>query len=84
MTSPVSPLSPIINIDPGQTYAATPTIPAKYQTAITEIKNRQTETGSIISEHINVKKKRIYYDKDVGNSRISIIRRYRTVGTTWP
>jgi hypothetical protein len=56
MTSPVNPLSRIINIGPGQTYAATPTIPAKYQTAITEIKNRQTETGSIISEHINVKK----------------------------
>ena len=54
--SPVNPLSPIINIGPEQIYAATPTIPTKYQTAITEIKNRQTETGSIISEHVNVKK----------------------------
>ena len=54
--SPVNPLSPLVNIGPEQTYAATPAIPAKYQTAITEIKNRQTETGSIVSEHINIKK----------------------------
>ena len=54
--SPVNPLSPMINIGPEQTYAATPTIPAKYQTAITEIKSRQTETGSIISEHVSIKK----------------------------
>jgi hypothetical protein len=54
--SPVNPLSPLINIGPEQTYAATPAIPAIYQTAIIKIKNRQTETGSIVSEHINVKK----------------------------
>ena len=54
--SPVNPLSPMINIGPEQTYAGTPTIPAKYQTAIIKIKNEQTETGSIVSEHINVKK----------------------------
>ena len=54
--SPVNPLSSVINIGPEQTYAATPTIPTKYQTAITEIKYRQTEAGSIISAHVNVKK----------------------------
>ncbi len=54
--SPVNLLSPVINIGPEQTYAATPTIPAKYQTAIINIKNKHTETGSIISEHINIKK----------------------------
>jgi hypothetical protein len=56
MISPVNPLSPMINIGPEQTYAATPKIPAIYQTAIIKIKNKQTETGSIVSEHINVKK----------------------------
>ncbi len=54
--SQANPLSSIINIGPEQIYAATQTIPAKYQTAIINIKNRQTETGSIISEHVNVKK----------------------------
>ncbi len=56
MISPVNPLSPMISIGPEQSYAATPTIPAIYQTAIINIKNKQTETGSIISEHVNVKK----------------------------
>ena len=56
MIGQVNPLSFIINIGPKQTYAATLTIPAIYQTAITEIRNQQTETGSIISEHVNVKK----------------------------
>jgi hypothetical protein len=46
----------MINIGPEQTYAATPAIPAIYQTAIVNIKSRQTETDSIISEHVNVKK----------------------------
>jgi hypothetical protein len=46
----------MINIGPEQTYAATPTIPAIYQTAIIKIKNKQIETGSIVSEHVNVKK----------------------------
>ena len=41
---------------PEQIYAATPTIPAIYRTPITEIKNKQTETGSVISEHVNIKK----------------------------
>jgi len=54
--SPVNPLYPMINIGPEQTYAATPTIPAIYQTAIIKIKNKQIETGSIVSEHVNVKK----------------------------
>ena len=54
--SPVNPLSPLINIGPEQTYAETPVIPAKYQTAIINIKSKQTETDSIISEHVNVKK----------------------------
>ena len=56
MMSLVNPLSPIINIGPEQIFAATPTIPVKYQTAITEIKSRQTGSDSIISEHVNVKK----------------------------
>ncbi len=54
--NPVNPLSPMINIGPEQTYAATSTIPAKYQTEITKIKNGQTERGSIVSEHISAKK----------------------------
>jgi len=54
--SPVNPLPHMINIGAEQTYAATPTIPAKYQIAIIKIKNKQTEAGSIVSEHINVKK----------------------------
>ncbi len=54
--SPVNPICSIFNIDLQQIYAATPAVPAKYKTAITEIKNRQTETGSVISEHTNVKK----------------------------
>tara|TARA_B100000959_G_C14653171_1_gene489196 strand:- start:167 stop:418 length:252 start_codon:yes stop_codon:yes gene_type:complete len=56
MISPVNPLSPVINIGPAQIDAATNTIPTKHQTAITEIKNKQTETGSIISEHTNIKR----------------------------
>ena len=54
--SPVNPLSPVTYIGPGQVYAETPVIPAKYQKAIINIKSKQTETDSIISEHINVKK----------------------------
>ncbi|MFV1977696.1 MAG: hypothetical protein ACC651_18290, partial [Candidatus Scalindua sp.] len=54
--SPVNPLYPMINIGPEQTYAAMPTIPAIYQTAIIKIKNKQIKTGSIVSEHINIKK----------------------------
>ena len=54
--SPVNPLSPVINIGPEQIYAATSIVPAKYQTAIINVKNKQTETGSIISEHVNIKK----------------------------
>ena len=56
MISPVNPLSPVINIGPAQIYAVTNTIPTKYQTSITKIKNKQTETGSIISEYANIKK----------------------------
>lgn len=54
--SPINPFSSVINVGPAQIYAATQTIPTKYQTAITEIKNRQLATGSVISEHINIKK----------------------------
>ena len=56
MISPVNLFPPVINIGPAQIYAATHTIPTKYQTAITEIKSRQTETDSVISEHTNIKK----------------------------
>ncbi|GAX60467.1 superfamily II DNA helicase [Candidatus Scalindua japonica] len=54
--SPVNPLSPLTNIGHERVFAETPVIPAKYQTAIINIKSKQTETDSIISEHINVKK----------------------------
>lgn len=51
--SPVTTLSIMSNIDPQEAYAATITIPAKYQTAITQIRNEQTETGSMVSVHVN-------------------------------
>ncbi len=54
--SPVGPLSPIINIGPEQIYADTPKVSASCQLAITEIKKRQAETGSIISEHTTIKR----------------------------
>ncbi len=54
--SPINPFSPVAYIGSDHVYAATTTIPAKYQTAIIEIKSKQTDTDSIISEHINGKK----------------------------
>lgn len=51
--SPVTTVSIMSNIDPQEAYAVTTTIPAKYQTAITKIRNEQTETGSMVSEHVN-------------------------------
>ncbi len=51
--SPVTTVSIMSNIDPQEAYAATTTIPARYQTAITKIRNEQTETGSMVSEHVN-------------------------------
>jgi hypothetical protein len=57
ITSPVTPVSIMSaimsNIDPQEAYAVTTTIPAKYQPAITKIKDEQTETGSMVSEHVN-------------------------------
>ncbi len=52
----ISPISSVINIGPAQIYAATNIIPTKYQTAIADIKNKQTETNSVVSEHTNIKK----------------------------
>ncbi len=37
--SPVTTVSIMSNIDPQEAYAATSTIPARYQTAITKIRN---------------------------------------------
>ncbi len=51
--NPANPVLTMFNTGPKEAYAATITIPAKYQSAITKIKNEQTETGSIISEHVN-------------------------------
>ncbi|MFQ5715130.1 MAG: hypothetical protein ACE5GU_13970 [Candidatus Scalinduaceae bacterium] len=51
--SPVITVSIMSNIDPQEAYAVTTTIPAKYQTAITKIRNEQIETGSMVSEHVN-------------------------------
>ena len=79
MISPVNPLSTVINIGPAQIYAATHTIPAKYQTAIQANRDRQHDLRTY-----KYQEKRIHYGKDVGNPRMSINRRDRTVGTTWP
>ena len=54
--NPACPVSTIFNIGPEQAYAATSTIPAKYQTELTKIKTGQTERGSIVSEHVSAKK----------------------------
>ncbi|WP_133111938.1 hypothetical protein [Candidatus Scalindua japonica] len=54
--NPVNPLSPLAYIGHKEVYAATSAIPAKYQTAIINIRDRQADTGSIISEHVNIKK----------------------------
>jgi len=48
-------LLPVFNIYTKQAYAAVTKITAEDQLAITKIKNGQTATGSIVSEHINKK-----------------------------
>jgi hypothetical protein len=51
--NPVDFVSTIFNIGPEQTYAATSTISHNEQTVIKKIRSAQTETGSIVSEHVN-------------------------------
>ncbi|MFQ5688596.1 MAG: hypothetical protein ACE5GV_18285, partial [Candidatus Scalindua sp.] len=51
--NPAGPVSTMLDIGIEQAYAETPTISAKNQTAIKKIKSKQTEAGSIVSEHIN-------------------------------
>lgn len=53
--TPANPASTILNIGPKKAYAAN-AIPAEDQSAITKIKNEQTETGSVVSEHVNEKR----------------------------
>ncbi len=50
--NPANPVSVMFSIGTKEAYAAT-TIPAKDQPAITKIKREQTETGSMVSEHVN-------------------------------
>ncbi len=50
--NPANPVSVMFSISPRHAYAAT-TIPAKDQPAITKIKREQTETESMVSEHVN-------------------------------
>ncbi|GJQ60595.1 MAG: hypothetical protein D8M57_13795 [Candidatus Scalindua sp. AMX11] len=51
----VGSLLPLFNACTKQAYAGEIQISAEDQYAITEIKNRQTATGSIVSEHVNKK-----------------------------
>ena len=51
--NPAGPVSTIFNIAPKQAYAKTPVISAKNQASIKKIKSKQTEAGSIVSEHVN-------------------------------
>ncbi|MHC4270617.1 MAG: hypothetical protein ACYSTS_19475 [Planctomycetota bacterium] len=53
--NPVGSLLPVFNVYTKQVYAAVTTISAEDQLAITKIKNEQTATGSIVSEHVNKK-----------------------------
>ncbi|MGR3301148.1 MAG: hypothetical protein ACUZ8I_01455 [Candidatus Scalindua sp.] len=51
--NPAGPVSTMFNIGPEQVYAGTSAISAKNQSAIKKIKSKQTEAGSIVSEHVN-------------------------------
>ncbi|MHC4270439.1 MAG: hypothetical protein ACYSTS_18550 [Planctomycetota bacterium] len=53
--NPAGSLLPELNICNKQAYAAVTKISTVDQPAITKIKNRQTATGSIVSEHVNKK-----------------------------
>ena len=53
--NPAGSLLPVFNIYTKQAYAAATKIPAKDQSAITKIRNEQTATGSVVSEHVNKK-----------------------------
>ncbi|WP_133112098.1 hypothetical protein [Candidatus Scalindua japonica] len=52
---PAGSLLPVFNIYTKQAYASAPKISTEVQSAITKIKNEQTSTGSMVSEHLNVK-----------------------------
>jgi hypothetical protein len=54
--NPANPVSIMFNTGSKEAYAATTAIPAEDQSAITKIKNEQTETGSMVSEHVNEKR----------------------------
>jgi hypothetical protein len=54
--NPAGSLLPVFNIFTNQAYATATKISAETQSAITKIRNEQTATGSIVSEHLNVKR----------------------------
>ena len=54
--NPAGSLLPVFNIFTNQAYATATKISAETQLAITKIRNEQTATGSIVSEHLNVKR----------------------------
>ena len=54
--NPAESLLPVFNIYTKQAYAAATEISTEDQSAITKIKNEQTAIGSMISEHLNVKR----------------------------
>ncbi len=53
--NPAGSLLPVFNLYTKQAYAAATKISAEDQSVITKIKNEQTATGSIVSEHVNKK-----------------------------
>ena len=53
--NPLGPVSALFNRCPMQAYAESSTIPDKYQSEISKIIREQTDSGSIISEHLNEK-----------------------------
>ena len=54
--NPAGSLLPVLNIYSKQAYAAATKISTEDQSAITKIRHEQTATGSIVSEHLNVKR----------------------------
>ncbi len=54
--NPAGSFLPVFNIFTNQAYATATRISAETQSAITKIRNEQTATGSIVSEHLNVKR----------------------------
>jgi hypothetical protein len=54
--NPAGSLLPVFNIYTKHVYAAATEISTEDQSAITKIRNEQTATGSMVSEHLNVKR----------------------------